>query len=605
MKWRLLFVFIFPVLVKAQSIITVAGNNIASYSGDGGSAIFASLNAPQGVAMDNVGNILACDKLNNRIRIVTSSGFIHTFAGNGTAGFSGDGGLSIYASFNNPHSVATDNHGNIFISDNLNHRIRKIYTSGIITTVGGNGTAGYSGDGGVATSAQLNHPEGIFVDDTGNIFIADTYNHRIRKINPAGTITTVAGNGIAGFNGDSINATMSRLNFPSGILADNGNLFITDQQNNRIRIVDTSGKIFTIAGSGSGGFSGDGGRADTAKLNKPKNIKMDNNGNLYVADRDNHAVRKLTKTYWPTISWNISTVAGNAVAGFSGDGASATVAQLNHPSDIVFNEKGDMIIADQNNNVLREVVALPVPSFSFLSSGVCVDSCYTFINTSKGTGIDSIYWSSSALSIATPFSDTLHICFPFVGDTWLRLYAHNISGGTSVTQIFKIYTPEPYIANYGGTLQAQPAGTGVYPLYTIYTYQWYYNGILIPGATTKNYNPTANGTYKVEVTGPCGIGHRSIVLTNLSIENTINFSLQIYPNPSKGTINFAGIIPNSESVNIEVFDVVGKRVFTKVLSEQELLSSQVNLGKEVPSGTYILHFSSEKINEYARLLIDE
>ncbi len=278
----------------AGNISTVAGNGMAAYSGDGGQATSASLNRPEGVAVDTANNLYIADSFNNRIRKVDTAGVISTFAGTGNFGHSGDGGAATSAWFNTPYSVAVDAAGNLYIADYSNHRIRKVDTNNVITTVAGNGTAGYGGDGGAATSARLDFPTGVAADGAGNLYIADLNNNRIRKVNPDGVITTVAGTGTAGYNGDNRQAISAQLNAPYGVAADwTGNLYITDRSNNRIRQVAPDGVITTVAGTGTAGYGGDGGQATSAQLDGPWGVALDAARNLYIADRGNNRIRRV------------------------------------------------------------------------------------------------------------------------------------------------------------------------------------------------------------------------------------------------------------------------------------------------------------------------
>jgi uncharacterized protein (TIGR03437 family) len=334
----------------------VAGNGAAGFSGDGGPATSASLNYPYAVAVDASGNLLIADSVNNRIRKVSPSGVITTFAGNGSFGFSGDGGPATSASLGNPTSIAVDASGNLFILDKNNDRIRKVSASGVITTVAGNGIDAFSGDGGPATSASLNSASGIALDQSGNLFIAELYN-RVRKVSAAsGVITTVAGNGSFGFSGDGGPATSASLNEPFGLALDaSGNLFIADSGNNRIRKVSPSGVIATVAGSGAPGplttFAGDGGQAISASLFAPSGVAVDSAGNLYIADYGNSRIRKVS------VSGVITTVAGNGMFRFSGDGGPATAAQLWNPAGVAVDASGNLFIADSINNRIRKVSA--------------------------------------------------------------------------------------------------------------------------------------------------------------------------------------------------------------------------------------------------------
>jgi hypothetical protein len=240
-------------------ITTVAGNGTRGYSGNGSAATNAELYGPGGLALDSGGNLYLADNGNNRIRKLDTNGIITMMAGGGSQD-PGDGGPATNAFLNGPAAVAVDNLGNLFIADSYHYRIRKVDTNGVITTVAGNGTSGYSGDGNAATNAELNQPFGVSVDRLGNLFIADTVNQCIREVGADGIITTVAGNGPAGYLGDGGPATNAELNFPTSVAADDSsNLFVVDSGNNRIRKLDANGILTTVAGDGVAGDAGDGG----------------------------------------------------------------------------------------------------------------------------------------------------------------------------------------------------------------------------------------------------------------------------------------------------------------------------------------------------------
>ena len=390
MKHTLILIVLLVVVAtstNAQIITTIAGNSIAAYSGDGGPAIVAEMFNPSGVSIDSSGNVYIADNINNRIRKVNNAGLISTLAGNGIAAYGGDGGLAVAAELSSTSCVVVDSHGNVYISDQGNNRIRKVDTAGIITTVVGNGISGYTGDGGQATAAEISdNLWSINIDKTGNLYIADLGENVIRKVDTFGIISTIAGNNIMGYAGDGGPATAAKLSHPSSVAVDSaGNIFISDYNNNVIRKVTALTSIIsTIAGNDTAGYSGDGAAATSAKINSPGAIAVDNMGNIFFADGLNNVIRKINT------AGIITTVVGNGFGsgtgsgGYSGDGGLATAAELFAPSGIVFDAVGNMYISDENNNVIRKVS-------SIIGSGsVCVSSAITLSD-----GVAGGVWSSS------------------------------------------------------------------------------------------------------------------------------------------------------------------------------------------------------------------
>jgi uncharacterized protein (TIGR03437 family) len=349
--------------VAANGVITTVAGGPCCAVGDGGPATAATLENPGGVAVVADGSLYLADAPDHRIRRVSPQGIITTVVGNGIEGFSGDGGPATGALVRFPGAVAVGAAGELYVADTENRRVRRIGSDGVITTVAGTGIFKYGGDGNAATSASLNFPRGVTVDAGGNVYIADTDSHRIRRVAPNGIITTVAGNGIRGFSGDGGPATQAQLNFPTGVAVDGaGNLYIADHDNNLVRKVSALGVISTVAGNGMYGFAGDAGPATEAAFFGPEGVAVDGNGNLLIADSGNHRIRRVNS------SGVIATVAGNGNPGFSGDQGPALSASLNEPSAVVVDAGGNLFVADSGNFRVRRV-----------SSG-------GFITTVAGTG---------------------------------------------------------------------------------------------------------------------------------------------------------------------------------------------------------------------------
>jgi RHS repeat-associated protein len=343
----------------ASVITTVAGNGgLPRFGGDGGPAKQAQLFETNGTTMAPDGSLYIADSNNQRIRRVDPSGVITTIAGTGSAGFGGDGGRATQAQLNGPIGLALAPDGNLYIAESANQRIRRVDPSGIITTVAGNGVLGFGGDGGPATQAKLNGPRGLAVAPDGSLYIADTQNSRIRRVGPSGIITTVAGDGVAAFSGDGGPATQARLSLPTGLaVAPDGALYFADQNTYRIRRVDPSGIITTVAGNGTPGFSGDGGPATQAAVSAVRGLSglaVAPDGSLYIADSNNQRIRRVDP------SGVITIIAGNGIFGLGGDGGPATQAEFRYPTGIVLAPDGTLYFADSGNNRIRHITS-PLP----------------------------------------------------------------------------------------------------------------------------------------------------------------------------------------------------------------------------------------------------
>jgi sugar lactone lactonase YvrE len=447
-------------------ISTVAGYGGAGYYGDGGAATNAELWNPCGMAFDVYGSLLFADDLNNRIRKVDTNGIITTVAGNGNSGFSGDGGAATNARVYGPAGVALDTLGNLYIAESGNKRIRKVAANGIITTVAGNGTNGFSGDGGAATNASLYDPNGVVLDAVGDFYIADTGNNRIRKVDTNGVITTVAGNGTNGFSGDGGSATNASLDAPEGVAADAaGNLYIADTDNNRIRKVGTNGIINTVAGNGSFVYSGnigDGGPATSATLVSPQGVAVDALGDLYIADTQDYRIRKVGT------NGIITTIVGNGSASFRGDGGTAASASLAYPEGVTLDATGNLYISDTLNNRIRKVLlGVSSPLLTLSSVFTNYSGNYSVIITSPYGSVTS---AVATLTVVLPPSILVQ--------------------------------PASQVVLPGSNATFSVTATGTLPLY----YSWYFNStnLLQAGTNTalvvSNASTVNAGSYAVVIT---------------------------------------------------------------------------------------------------------
>jgi sugar lactone lactonase YvrE len=399
----------------AGSIATVAGNGSISFGGDTGPASAAELASPSGVIADGSGNLFVADTLNHSIRRIDAvSGVITTIAGVGQPGYSGDGGAATSAELDSPAAVALDAAGDLFIADTGNCVIRRVDATGIlagvIMTVAGNGSCGYDVDGVPATSAGLGNPQGLALDAAGDLFIADTDDNRIRRVDASSRlIATVIGDGNAAYTGDSGPATAAEVNQPTGVLVDSsGDLYVVDNGNNVIRFVSAAtGVITTRVGNGTSGFSGDGGPAGSAELSAPAGAAFDSAGNLFIADTDNDVVRRVDAA-----SGNISTVAGDTNYGFSGDGGAATSATLAQPAGVAFDAAGNLYVADSSNNRVRLVVgsgvgSAPPPVVASLVRGTQGANGWYTSNVSVSWSVTDAYAPITSSSGCGPTSITI------------------------------------------------------------------------------------------------------------------------------------------------------------------------------------------------------
>ncbi|MBL8189457.1 MAG: hypothetical protein JNK38_15715 [Acidobacteria bacterium] len=443
-------------------LVTVAGTGTNGFSGDNGAAITANISRPIRMTFDAAGNLYFADLNNHRVRRVAANGVITTVAGNGTVGFSGDNGPALSAQLNQPLGVALDRNGNLLIADWGNNRIRRVnVATGVITTIAGTGEVGFNGDGGAATNARINNPENVFVDKDNNIFIADFGNHRVRKIAAnGGTISTVAGNGSSGFSGDGGPATAAMISNPTDVAVDDaGNIYICAAGNNRIRKVTTDGVINTIAGNGNTAYNGDNILATAAALSNPQSVALDAAGNLYIADRGNSRLRKVTVS-----SGSITTLAGGS-GGFSPDGSSTSLARLNQPTGVALDAAGNVVFSDRDNFRIRRIInalsgdtvlptvaiSSPAPAGSFTAttnpialSGTATDNgAVTIVRWSNDRGGSGVAIGTAAWTIP---SVTL---LPGVNN--LTITAWDASGNAGSALLMVTYQPPQIVVTIAGT----------------------------------------------------------------------------------------------------------------------------------------------------------
>lgn len=562
-------------VTQAQNISTIAGTGTAAFSGEGVAATGAELNKPAHVILDPTGTILyISDHDNNRIRCISATGIITTVAGTGTAGFGGDGGPATAATLNKPNGLAFDNAGNLYFSDENNNRIRKIDVAGTITTVAGKGTAGYSGDGGAATAAELNHPNGIAIDPldaTPSIYFTEGANHVVRYINASGKISTIAGTHVSGFSGDGGSSLSAQLNYPYDVALDAGgaHLYIADAGNNRVRKL-TGLTISTIAGTGTGAYFGDGGAATAAMLNYPATVMADAYGNVYIGDGANNRIRKINA------AGIISTVAGGPVGGFGGDGGLAVLAALSTPGGQAKDAAGNLYIADAGNHRIRKVTPTPLS----ISGGgtVCAGTTTTLTGTPSGGT-----WTSSNPGVASIGSSS-GISTPVAAGTTVITYTE--SGLTATSTLTVNAAP----AAITGTMSTCIGATTLLSN-TDAGGTWSSSDAAIATVdATGNVTGVASGTATVTYTGTTGCYVTSALTVTVCADAAVSDvkgqtpALNVYPNPTAGNVNLE--LPAATGT-ITITDHLGRVVIKKESNGTAAQVLSLATGN-IPAGNYII-----------------
>ncbi|MCW3121013.1 MAG: C-terminal target protein [Flavipsychrobacter sp.] len=604
--------FAITTIAHAQIISTVAGTGIAGYSGDGSAATAAKLNQSHSVKTDGAGTIYIADYGNNCIHKV-SGGIISTIAGTGVGGYSGDGGAATNAKLLNPTDVTLDASGNVYVVDHNNNVIRKISTSGIISTVAGTGVAGYGGDGAAATTAKLNSPLGMCIDASGNIYIGDQLNHRVRKINTAGIISTIAGTGTAGFSGDGFAATAAKLNVPNFVALDpSGNVVFSDNANHRLRKINSSGIISTIAGNGIGTYTADGVPASATSIFFPGGLEFDAAGNLYFAENGDERIRKID------VTGIINTIAGTGVAGYSGDGGAATAAKLNSVTDVSVDGSGNVYIADRNNNCIRLVSSGSKPYFTAghtQTLTVCQDVTGVSINTqlaimdadiantekwtlftapTHGTAIVA-YTATSTGSAITPTGLSYTPTLGYTGTDLIKVIINDGTASDTTTINIKI-DPLPDAGTISGIDSVCPGSTvtlsetvtgGIWSSSASFISSITDSGVVkgvVPGRDTIIYTVvnacgivSAIFPFKVLPYGSC---------PSLMIVNAVGSDdIIVYPNPNSGKFTVEIRTINEEQTLINIVNILGQRIKEVTIPSNK----PTDIALDIPSGIYMLN----------------
>jgi len=580
---------------RAQTISTYVSDGLFEYIWD--------------AAKDTLGNIYFTDNTYSRIRKMNAVGTITTVLGAGTGSFG----------INGPTGITIDHAGNIYFCNAHNYVVCKMSYSGVITVIAGTGIAGFSGDGGPAVDAEINKPYGIAVDAVGRVYFADAVNNRVRKIDTSGIISTVAGTVTAGFSGDGGPATLAQLSTPYGVTVDTaGNIYITDQGNQRVRKVNPLGIITTIAGTGTAGFSGDGGPATAANLYTPWGIAIDPYGALFVSDHFNSRIRKISGGV-------ITTVAGIDTAGYSGDGGPATNAKLNQPSGITFDRQGNMYICDWQNSLIRKVTSSNYPPhfidtttqyFTLCSGTAVLDSFLSILDTNAGQtiswnillapthGTASIAYSTVATGgIVTPSGTTYTPATGYSGKDTIRIRGTDGMSDDTITMVVQVGLLNPtihsdgwYCLGFSQTLTSPDTG-GI----------WTSDSLLAPitpgGHIT--YLHSGRDTVIHTITNMCGAATDTLTFQIWRCEYVAPVSdndnaVAIFPNPNNGTFDLSISYSNTEEVDIAISDITGRRI--KELTTVTNKTNEIKL--DATAGVYFVQATTKNGMWCSKIFID-
>ena len=598
-----LFLFLLPTTLSAQIITTLYGT--------AGGAIYD----PQQLAFDKIGNLYIPTGLGNQILKFDTAGTLTVFAGVGGGGaYYGDNGPAISAKFNGPLSVVVDTFGNIYVTDAGNHRVRKIDTAGIITTVFGTGIAGFSGDGHHADSADLFSPKGLFLDKQGNFYITDNSAYRVRKVNSLGIISTIAGNGILGSTGDGGPATAAQCGAYLSICTDVvGNVYFTDGNNNTIRKIDLFGIISTVAGDTNGTYIDitDGVPAIGAPMT-PVSIAFNENNELVLSDNFNNRIRVIDN------AGIIHTIAGTGVMGSTGDSGPAIAAEISRPGGLAFDHCGNLFIAQVDHPRIRKISnpSTAPPSVSVVSATsdtLCNGWSEKYIATVAGGSAGIIYsWYVNGVLVSSGLSNE-YLYTPAVGDSIYCVVSNGPPcAGNGISNVVHIVVISPSITLTGSasvaagnivTVNATIANAG-----SSYSINWYKNGILFNSTITPSVTYTkAPGTDMITATvisayGGCNDSTTSavhIVSTATTGNNVASVpSLTIYPNPANNRLNINNV---TTQTGYTIYDVVGSAELCGILTNG---SNDVSLAP-LPAGIYLLEITGDEGRKIVKKIVKQ
>ncbi len=606
-------------------IDTIVGTGSVGYSGDGGQATDASFNYIYDFVFDSSGNMYLTDTNNNVIRKVDTSGVVTTIAGTGVAGYSGDGGLATSAQLYQPSAITIDDSGNLYVSDSYNHVVRKIDTSGIITTIAGTGVAEYSGDGGLATEAGLNLPFGLCFDNQGNLLIADTGNCRLRKVDmTTGILTTIAGDGGNSYSGEGGLATDAGINSPTDVVVDSaGNIFLANNLGHRVLRIDaTTGIINTYAGNGTGASTV--GVATESSINRPWGLAFDDNENLYIVERNGSVISKVNKS-----TGILSRVAGTGSRGFTGDGGDPLDATFNFPSNVEIDNNGIIYIADKTNNRIREIATYYSASYTAGSNGSLTGTTSQTIKANtNGTevvavpdsGYGFVQWSNGVKTSSRTdknVTSDINVTAQFDVNYTITL---NEQGGDPVDDIIKVNNSTiesaPSITkagyNFDGWYAEDTYDTAIVFPYTVTGNDaWYAKWSKVetptPTSTSTVTPPTVTSTPKAQTIGITGTlrDQDGNPLSGYFVE--IHSTPQVVVTDDNGTFSFTNVSYGTHTLIVKDADGTTLSSFKLTITQGSKFdweSEKTNIGVTVTDNTVSLSFDIG-VSEDGNVSIDD